>query len=162
MKHRNNFPLTVSRWAQLETRRVKITDLFVIIPTFFAPPRSEVNKSINWSSVKWAQNHWETFSKKPVKKPMKSSETTAICSRLNHGHPSITKVKSRRMSNGMRTLFFSNIALTQVNYLQLNKWHHCVPPVLKRWNWVVGKRATIPLDSFPGRRRKSGTYLAES
>lgn len=28
--------------------------------------------------------------------------------------------------------FFVYITLTQVNYLQSNKWHHCVPPVLER------------------------------
>lgn len=43
-------------------------------------------QSINWSSIKWAQNHWGTFSKKLANKPRKSSETTTSCSRLKHGH----------------------------------------------------------------------------
>ena len=159
MKHRNSFPLTVSCWAQLEARRVKIADLFAIRPTFFAPPRSEDNKFINWSSVKWAQNHWETFSKKPVKKPTKSSETITNCNRLKLMDIYLKKrwKETRRMSYDMRSLFFCLYCFNTGYYLQSNKWHHCVPPVLERWSWIVGKRATIPLDSFPGRRWKSVT-----
>lgn len=157
MKHRNSFPLTVFSWAQHETGRVKIADLFAIRPTFFAPPRSGDYKSVNWSSVKWAQNHWENFSKKPAKEPRNSSEKTANFSRI------LKQTKNwGACLTACVSFFFQLYCFNTGYYLQSNKWHHCVPPVLERWNWIVGKRATTPLDRFPGRRRKSGTYPSES
>lgn len=54
--------------------------------------------------------------------------------------------------NDMRHFFCAyNPILTQVITYDLNKWHHCVPPVLERWNWGRREEGTHnPWTAFLG------------
>jgi len=147
MKHRNSFPLTIVCWAQRMIGIVKIADLFVILPTCYIPPWEWANKS--WNCNGGLKNGLKT-----VERPFRWA--VWIIWQLIRRWRQVVKMTLaiQKIPGACLTacawIFFLILvhrSLPTTSISGTTASHLCSSDEVG----VVGKRATKPLDSFPGR-----------